>query len=92
MSHNLNLDADCPAWMPREASAEEASEINEIKRMQDIIRDHMTSQGRGMNNISTKDMQEILTKNFGNRWFEALGNYQQALNSMDQGVPITGRR
>lgn len=33
-------------------------------------------------------MQEILTKNFGKNWPEAMKTYQTALNSMDRGVTL----
>ncbi|KAK6065110.1 hypothetical protein SCUP515_11417 [Seiridium cupressi] len=86
MTTSLKLDENCPSWTPRPASPEEAKEVEEIRSMQDIIRKHMGP--RGLKNIGTGDMQQILVKNFSDRWSEVIGVYQNAVNSLDQGVRI----
>lgn len=79
------LDENCPLWAPREPSATEKEQLNKVRAMQELIRRHMGS--RSMSNINTNDMREILVKNFGVKWDEALPIYMDAINAMDQGVP-----
>lgn len=75
---------NCPPWTPREASVEEQQELKKTRDMQDLIRRHMGS--RSMRSVNSDDMQAILVDNFGARWSEELQYYQDAINSMDQGV------
>lgn len=86
LSTSMKVDENCPPWTPREPSAVEANELEEIRTMQDVIRSHMGA--RGVNDISTNDMREILVENFGNQWSAKLQTYQHALNSMDRGINV----
>ena len=86
MAKNLKVDENRPAWTPRPASTEEEAELKKIRDMQEVIRCHMGS--RSMNSITSKDMQDVLTQNFGNSWVDALATYQSAINAMDQGVRV----
>ena len=83
LAHSLKMDENCPPWTPREASAEETGELQEIKELQDRIRAHMGS--RSMKDLKTSDMQAVLTS-FGASWTEMMPRYQSAINAMDQGV------
>ncbi|KAI1138887.1 hypothetical protein F5Y05DRAFT_354277 [Hypoxylon sp. FL0543] len=85
-SVGLKLDENCPPWTPREPSAAEVKELEEIRAMQDVIRSHMGA--RGVEDVSMDDMRDILVENFGNQWSAKLQTYQDALNSMDRGVPV----
>jgi hypothetical protein len=80
------LDNNCPPWTPRPASAKEKQAIAKIQDMQGIITRHMGT--RGVANISTRDMTEILIKNFGAGWSGAMPIYQNALNAMNQNVYV----
>lgn len=86
MAKNLKLDENCPAWTPRPASTEEEAELKKIRDMQEVIRRHMSS--RSMSSITSKDMQDVLTQNFGSGWVDALATYQSAINAMDQGIRV----
>lgn len=86
LSTSTGADENCPSWTPREPSAAESVEIEEIRAMQEVIRSHMGA--RGVENISTNDMRDILVENFGNQWSAKLQTYQNAVNSMDQGVQV----
>ncbi|CZR53953.1 uncharacterized protein PAC_03836 [Phialocephala subalpina] len=85
MNARMKYDENCPPWTPREASADEVTEIGQIRDMQEKIRNHMGR--RNPSSISTKDMTDILIANFGDRWSEVVQTYQSAVNAMDQGVP-----
>lgn len=85
MARQLKLDENCPPWTPREASATEKERLNKVRAMQELIRRHMGT--RSVSTINTNDMRDILVKNFGAGWTEALSVYQNAINAMDQGVP-----
>ncbi|RYP70732.1 hypothetical protein DL771_005227 [Monosporascus sp. 5C6A] len=86
MAKSMGYDENCPPWTPREPSATEAQKIKEIRDMQETIRRHMGS--RGVSNITSGDMREILVSNFGNRWSQVMKVYQDAVNAMDQGVGL----
>ncbi|KAI1456208.1 hypothetical protein F4805DRAFT_433530 [Annulohypoxylon moriforme] len=83
-----DFDENCPPRNVRPPSHAEAGEVKKIRGMQEIIRQHMGS--RGVEDVSTNDMRDILVKNFGNRWSEALETYNHALNSMDRNVRPPG--
>tara|TARA_R110002060_G_C2122201_1_gene98767 strand:+ start:574 stop:870 length:297 start_codon:yes stop_codon:yes gene_type:complete len=61
-------------------------QLKKIRDMQEVIRRHMGS--RSMSSITSKDMQDVLTQNFGSGWVDALATYQSAINAMDQGVRV----
>ncbi|KAI1776242.1 hypothetical protein F4818DRAFT_457687 [Hypoxylon cercidicola] len=83
LSKTSEHDENCPPWTPRETSAAEAKEIEEIGTMQGVLRSHMGA--RGVGNISTEEMLDILAKNFGNPSMARLQTYATAINSMDRG-------
>ena len=87
MAAHGKLDENCPFWAPREPSAVEEEHLKKVRDMQDRIRRYMGS--RNMSTINNKDMTKILVENFGADWAEALRYYQDAINSMDQGVSIS---
>ncbi|KAI0836738.1 hypothetical protein F5Y06DRAFT_273248 [Hypoxylon sp. FL0890] len=84
----MKLDQNCPPWTPREASEAEAKEVEKVIAMQETIRRHMGS--RGVREVTSNDMRDILVNNFGNQWSEMLHTYQTAVNSMDRGVRPPG--
>ncbi|KAI1418446.1 hypothetical protein F5Y13DRAFT_1401 [Hypoxylon sp. FL1857] len=60
---SMNLDQNCPPWTPREASKEEAREIEGIKAMQETIRQYMGS--RALSEITDGDVSKMLSSEFG---------------------------
>ena len=80
-------DRNSPIWTPREPSAEEKERLGKIRDMQERITRHM-----GIRNIEfdTIKMQDFLVAHFPTDWSQQLPYYQDAINSMDQGVPDTG--
>ncbi|KAI0179564.1 hypothetical protein GGR52DRAFT_536660 [Hypoxylon sp. FL1284] len=64
-STSSKADENCPSWTPRGPSAVETKRIEEIRVMQDVIRSHMGA--KGVENITTNDMRDILVTNFGNQ-------------------------
>ncbi|TAQ86742.1 hypothetical protein B7494_g4946 [Chlorociboria aeruginascens] len=85
MSKSCQLDQNFPPsqWTPREASPEEEKELKKIREMQETIRRHMGS--RGVKDITSQDMTDILGKNSGANLDEALQRYMNAVNTMDRG-------
>ncbi|KAI1211881.1 uncharacterized protein F4807DRAFT_416713 [Annulohypoxylon truncatum] len=88
MARARKFDENCPPRNVRRPSHAEAGEIKKIRDMQETIRQHMGS--RGVEDVSSNDMRDILINNFGNRWVEGLEIYNHALNSMDRNVRPPG--
>ncbi|ETS83495.1 hypothetical protein PFICI_05371 [Pestalotiopsis fici W106-1] len=78
------LEEGLPAWTPQPASLDEAKEVQEIRKMQQIIVDH--SGPRGTKDITSDDMMSILTIHYPERWAEMLPLYNLTLNALDQGA------
>ncbi|KAI2619645.1 hypothetical protein GGR54DRAFT_639968 [Hypoxylon sp. NC1633] len=83
-------DENCPSWTPREPSATETKDLEKIRVMQNLIRSHMGA--RGVEDVSSADMSDILVKNFGDEWSAYIQTYTNALNTMDRGVRDPGFR
>ncbi|KAI0885385.1 uncharacterized protein GGS22DRAFT_143058 [Annulohypoxylon maeteangense] len=88
MARSRKFDENCPPRNVRPPSQAEAGEIKKIRDMQETIRRHMGA--RGVEDVTSSDMRDILVKNFGNRWSEALQVYNHALNSMDRNIRPPG--
>ena len=81
---NKALDEGAPAeWTPRPADEKEEAEVQEIREMQELVRRHLGERKE----ININDMSAILG-GFGNRWADKLQVYQDAINTMDQGVML----
>lgn len=85
-----NLDDDCPAWTPREASEEEESDLEWIAHMQTIIKHYMHAHKRKLSSIDNDDMIVILESVIGIAGWDLEDEkkyYIAALNSLDMGYP-----
>jgi len=81
MTARDNLDKKCPPQTPRPASSMEEQEVRKVRNMQETIRNHMGA--RGVLNISTGDMQNILETNLKVRWIKELQTYQALLSRIE---------
>lgn len=80
------LDESCPPWTPRKASAEEEKEVEEIRKIQKLVKEY--AGGGRARDLSHNETTDILKKSFGDRWAEMVPRYQVAVNTMDQGVAV----
>ncbi|KAJ0342079.1 hypothetical protein COL922a_001468 [Colletotrichum nupharicola] len=78
---NKWLDEGAPARSPRPATEDEKTKIQQIKEIQEKVRQRV---GAGKQ-PSGSDMQAIL-KSFGAEWGTMMPLYTLAVNTMDQGV------
>ena len=83
---NLSEDKDIKSftWKPRKPSAAELDHIGKVKAVQTSIKRYMG--GRDMSTHTNSDMMPVLLQHFGSSWNEGLPYYQDAINTMDQGV------
>ncbi|KAI1092948.1 hypothetical protein F5B19DRAFT_452383 [Rostrohypoxylon terebratum] len=88
MARGSKWDENCPPLNVRRPSDAEAEELRAIRQMQETIRQHMGS--RGVEDVTSNDMRDILVKHFGPRWPDMMQVYQHALNSMDRNVRPPG--
>ncbi|KUJ11649.1 uncharacterized protein LY89DRAFT_722756 [Mollisia scopiformis] len=68
---------------PRSASVDETARIQTVREIQQAIRTRLGTRRQP----TTQDMKAVLLT-FGNNWGAMLPDYNLAVNTMDQGVPV----
>lgn len=79
-------DESAPSISLRPANDAEEEMLEEVRDIQEKARAHLGSRKKP----TSDDMQEILAS-FGSFWFQQMPAYMQAVNNMDQGVPVRSR-
>ena len=77
------LDTGCPRWTPRAPNKREEAEVKEVKNMQDVVKAQL-----GDRKEVTKDDMSAVIATLGASWAQKLQVYQDAVNTMDQGVMV----